>query len=191
MSCIAIVQGHPDSGVAHYGHALAEAYAAGAAAGGHEVRRIDVAALGIPPLHSKAEWDQAPPGEGPIREAQDLLAWADHLLIVYPLWLGEMPALLKGFLEQVSRNGFGSGRGLMQKPWRGKSARLVVTMGMPALAYRWYFGAHGVRALKRSILGFAGVAPVRTSLIGMIEARDGRRRGKWLEKLHRLGRGAC
>ena len=25
---------------------------------------------------------------------------------------------------------------------RGKTARVVVTMGMPAAAYRWYFGAH-------------------------------------------------
>lgn len=35
-----IVQGHPDPAGGHYGHALAQAYASGAEAAGHEVRTI-------------------------------------------------------------------------------------------------------------------------------------------------------
>jgi putative NADPH-quinone reductase len=80
---------------------------------------------------------------------------AQHLVIVFPLWHGTMPALLKAFLEQVMRPGValeyrkhGFSRGLLA----GRSVRLVVTMGMPALIYRWYFRAHGVRGLERSIL---------------------------------------
>ena len=29
-----------------------------------------------------------------------------YLVLFFPLWLGDMPALLKGFLEQVARPGF-------------------------------------------------------------------------------------
>jgi Flavodoxin-like fold len=67
-----------------------------------------------------------------------------------PLWHGTMPALLKAFLEQVLRSRValeylkhGFPLGLLA----GRSARLVATMGMPALIYRWYFRAHGVRGL--------------------------------------------
>ena len=30
---------------------------------------------------------------------------AEHIVFVFPLWLGKMPALLKGFLEQEMRPG--------------------------------------------------------------------------------------
>jgi putative NADPH-quinone reductase len=100
------------------------------------------------------------------------IAWANHLVLIFPLWLGDMPALVKGFLEQVARPGFAVGEPLKNggvKLLRGRSARIVVTMGMPALLYRWYFGAHAIRSLERNILRFAGVAPVRRSLIGLVE----------------------
>jgi putative NADPH-quinone reductase len=78
------------------------------------------------------------------------------------------------------------------KSWRklltGRSARIIVTMGMPALVYRWYFGAHSLKSLERNILGFVGIGPIRETLIGMVEACSAARREKWLEKLRALGR---
>ncbi|HSF48541.1 MAG TPA: NAD(P)H-dependent oxidoreductase, partial [Burkholderiales bacterium] len=78
------------------------------------------------------------------------------------------------------------------KTWRkllaGKSARVVVTMGMPAFVYRWYFGAHSLKSLERNILGFCGIGPIKESLIGMIEAPNSARRQKWLAKMRQLGR---
>jgi hypothetical protein len=50
------------------------------------------------------------------------------------------------------------------------SARILVTMSMPALAYRCYFGAHSLRSLECNVLGFSGVKPIRESLFGMIES---------------------
>ena len=58
---------------------------------------------------------------------------------------------------------------LPKKLLGGRSARLVVTMGMPALVYRWYFRAHSIKALERNILGFVGIAPIDETLIGSIE----------------------
>ncbi|TAJ51570.1 MAG: flavodoxin family protein [Nevskiaceae bacterium] len=189
---ILIVQGHPDAGQSHYGHALAEAYANGASEAGHELRRIEVAKLDFPLLRSAQDWQQGEPVPA-IREAQQALAWAEHLVILYPLWLGSMPALLKGFLEQVARPGFavaapGEAQG-WQKKLKGRSARLVVTMGMPALMYRWYYRAHSLKNLERNILGFVGISPVRASLIGLVEGNAGRRQ-RWLARLRKLGREA-
>lgn len=70
----------------------------------------------------------------------------------------------------------------------GRSARVVVTMGMPVLIYRWYFRAHGVRGLERSILRFSGIKPVRETLLGMVQAADKARRRRWLDRMTRYGR---
>jgi putative NADPH-quinone reductase len=109
----------------------------------------------------------------------------------FPLWLGDMPALLKGFLEQVARPGFAfkaNGDNKMPaKGLKGRSARVVVTMGMPAFLYQWYFGAHSVKSLKRNILGFVGIAPVRTTLIGMVEKLGESGVSQWKGRMQRLG----
>ena len=87
--------------------------------------------------------------------AQADIAWAEHLVLLFPLWLGDMPALVKGFLEQVARPGFAfkaeGSNPFAHKGLAGRSARVVVTMGMPALLYRWYFRAHSVKSLERNI----------------------------------------
>jgi putative NADPH-quinone reductase len=188
---IVLIQGHPDSTAPHLCHALAAAYAAGAQEAGHTVRRIQVAELDFPLLRSRQDWEEKALPAG-LQQAQVDIRWAEHIVLFFPLWLGDMPALLKGFLEQVARPGFAfeheAGRATFtKKGLTGRSARVVVTMGMPALVYRWYFRAHSVKSLERNILGFIGIAPVHTTLIGMVcdfKANDGSR---WLAKLRRLG----
>lgn len=190
---ILVVQGHPDRDRSHYDHALAEAYVRGAKQAGHEVRVLDVAALDFPLIASSDQWQRGavPPA---IVEAQRAIAWAEHLVIVFPLWLGDMPARLKGFFEQVLRPGFAIGdapQGRMPvKLLKGRSARIVVTMGMPAFFYRLYYRAHSVKSLKRNVLEFCGVSPVRVSLVGMVESRAARAREAWLAKLRLLGAAA-
>ena len=175
---IAIVQGHPDPAAGHFCHALADAYASAAEAAGHAVRRIDVARLDFPWLKSKTEFDT---GTLPaaLAEAQSAIAWAGQIVFVYPLWLGGMPALLKAFLEQVARPGFAfekTPRGSWTPALGGKSARVIVTMGMPAPVYRWYFRAHGLKSFARNVLHFTGIRPVRSTLIGSVESLDEARR---------------
>ena len=70
----------------------------------------------------------------------------------------------------------------------GRSAHLVVTMGMPALIYRWNFRAHGVRGVERSILRFAGMRPVRETLLGTVHAADEARRRRWLDRIKDQGK---
>ncbi len=190
---ILLIQGHPDSSVRHLCHALEESYAQGALAAGHEVRRVDVGRLEFPVLRSAVEWELGalPPV---LAEAQAGIQWAEHIVFFYPLWMGDMPAWLKAFLEQVVRPGFAFPREgaspLGQKALRGRSARLVVTMGMPAVMYRWFFFAHGVKLLERNILGFAGMHPVRDTIVGGVGALNARSAQKWLDRLERMGRGA-
>jgi putative NADPH-quinone reductase len=190
---VVIVQGHPDPAGGHFCHALAAAYAQGAAAAGHAVRRVEVARLDFPWLRTKVEFDTAPLPAA-LAEAQAAIAWAGHVVFVYPLWLGGMPAVLKAFLEQIARPGFAfavSPGGSSRPALRGKSARVIVTMGMPAAAYRWYFRAHSLKSFARNVLNFVGIKPVRSTLIGSVEAVAEPRRAAWLRKVAELGRAAA
>jgi len=187
---ILLIQGHPDAGQPHLCHALEEAYFRGASAAGHAIQRINVATLDFPLLHSQHEWEHSPvPAD--LVDAQAAIEWAEHLVFFFPLWLGGMPALLKAFLEQVARPGFAFMREgdnpLGKKGLTGRSARVVVTMGMPAALYRWYFRAHSLKSLERNILGFVGIAPVHETLIGMVGNMLPALAGKWLSKLEKLG----
>ncbi len=191
---ILLIQGHPDASEPHLCHALATSYAQGAEGADHAVRHINVAELDFALLRSQQAWQKGriPPS---LKQAQDDIAWAEHIVLFFPLWLGDMPALLKGFLEQVARPGFAFTYEEGGSPWgkkglTGRSARVVVTMGMPALVYRWYFRAHSVKSLERNILGFVGIAPVHETLIGMTGDMKAADAAKWLAKLERLGQRA-
>lgn len=188
-----LIQGHPDAGRRHLCHALLDAYATGAAQAGHEIRRLDVATLDFPVLRSQQEWEK---GALPSALAgpQADIKWSEHMVFFFPLWLGDMPALLKAFLEQVARPDFAFS-GAKDNPFAhkglsGRSARVVVTMGMPAMVYRWYFRAHSVKSLERNILGFVGIAPVHESLIGMVGDMKEKDAAKWLARMEKLGRHA-
>ncbi len=187
MSRITVIDGHPDPERGHFGHALADAYAEGAETR-HEVMRVEVGALDFPLLRRPGAWleDKPPPA---IVAAQQAIHWADHLVFVYPLWLGDVPALFKGFLEQVARPGFAIGRigkGFPEKLLLGRSARVIVTMGMPAAFYNYYYRAHSLKSLERNILAFSGVAPIRHSIVGSVDKSDAHRR-KWLQRIRELG----
>jgi putative NADPH-quinone reductase len=192
MVRICIIQGHPTRGGGHFCHATADAYAQGAAAAGHAVRTLAVAEMEFPVLGSKEEWDKSPPPAA-IVSAQQAISWAEHLVIIHPLWIGAMPALLKGFFEQALRPGFAMAliqNGGWSKLLAGRSARVVVTMGMPAVVYRWYFGAHGLKSLTQH-LALVGIKPRRSILVGMIEAMSDSKRRAWLHRLNALGRAAA
>ncbi|SDK16388.1 NAD(P)H-dependent oxidoreductase [Billgrantia gudaonensis] len=187
---ILILQGHPDNGTTHLCHALANRYRNGAEESGHDVRQIDLATLEFPLLRSPQEWKESPLPTS-LAAAQQDIGWCRHLVLFFPLWLGDMPAMVKAFLEQALRPGFAfeyvEGNPLGRKGLTGRSARVVVTMGMPAPIYRHLYRAHSVKSLERNILGFVGMSPVRETLIGSVETMSDATRDKWFRKLHVLG----
>lgn len=186
---IAVIDGHPDPAPERLCHGLAAAYLEGAADGGHETRLLRVADLDLPLLRSHAEFHEGAPPPAALA-AQEAIDWAGHLVLIYPLWLGTMPAALKALLEQTLRPDFAMDYGGRYPTGRlnGRSARIVVTMGMPTLAYRWWFGAHSLKNLERNILKFVGFGPVRETLFGVVDKASTEKRAGWLAEMGRLGR---
>jgi len=189
---ILVILGHPDSKPERLCRALADAYAEGARSAGHQVRLIDVATLDFPILRTMDDFAERPLPVT-LEDAARAIRDAEHIVFVFPLWLGTMPALLKAFLEQVMRPGVafaypeaGKG-GFARTLLKGRSARVVVTMGMPAFFYRlWYLG-HGVAGMRRNILNFVGISPVRETFFGSVEGAGDAGRRKWIAEMRALG----
>jgi len=193
---VAIIQGHPDPEHRHFCHALADAYAIGAREAGHDVVFIDVARLDFPLARSRDDLEHRPPPEA-IRQAQIALARADHIVLVFPIWNGAMPAVLKGFLEQTFRSSFifpdvrpderlgFSSYYSQRKALTGKSGRVVATMQMPAFVYRWFFRPHP----EKHTLRVGGVSPIRQSFVGLVDGDDDRRK-RWLRRMQAYGQRA-
>ena len=180
---VLLVIGHPDT--RSFGGALADAYAEGARGRGCEVDVMHLASM---------DFDAAPVGKpGPLESdlvaARERILRADHVVLVYPTWLGAMPARMKGFFERVFGDGFAvrfePGSRLPQRLLKGRSTDVLVTMDTPPLVYRLLLGAPGHKLVRRAILGPAGIEPVRVFSFGPLRDSTERRRAGWLRDAKR------
>ena len=188
MSKIAIVVGNPLTG--SYCEALGKAYQRDAESGGHEAELFALAHMKFDAILREG-YRREQPLEPDLVAARQALQASDHLVFVFPLWCGDMPAIMKGFIERVLQPDLlaiqaNHGKATW-KIFKGKSARVIMTMGMPGWFYRWYYGAHALKLLKRNVLHFTGVSPVRSSVYGMIEAVGDEKRKEWLREVEALG----
>jgi putative NADPH-quinone reductase len=190
MKRIFLLNGHPDPAPERFCAALVDAYADGVRRSGHEVRRLDLGAMNVPMIKSAADSDKGPVADDALR-VQDALTWSDHVVMVFPLWLDDQPALLRALFEQVFRYSFVHvDCDKNRKALAGKTAHTIVTMGMSAFTYRWKNGAHGVRALEKGLYAYAGIKPVRRTLIGSIHTLSESRRKAWLKTMQNAGAAA-
>lgn len=192
MAQIALIVGNPKQN--SFSDALAAAYRRGAEAAGHEVRLFQLAKMRFDPILHEG-FDPPQPLEPDLEQARDAIGAADHLVFIWPLWLGWPPALLKGFLERVLTAPVFAVERLERPPFyrpklTGKTARSIMTMQMPGLMYRWFAGARAARTFEKNVLGFVGIRPVRRTIFGMIDHVGASRREKWLEQMETLGRAA-
>ncbi|MBI3545535.1 MAG: NAD(P)H-dependent oxidoreductase [Gammaproteobacteria bacterium] len=184
---ILVILGQPQR--QSYGGALAQAYIDGAKQAGAEVKELYLGDLKFNPCAAGGP----PTGElePELLHAQAAIKWAEHLVFVYPIWWGTIPALLKGFIERVFLPGFAvnfrKNSPLWDKLLSGRSARLIVTLNTPSWVYRWYFGRPGHNTMKKTILQFCGITPVRITEIGPIKDSTEEKRKKWLQQVHLLG----
>ena len=184
---ILVILGHPTAESLCAG--MARAYAEGARRAGAQVRFLDVGQLGFNPLFQG--YGAAQPLEPDLLAAQADITWAHHLVWVYPIWWGALPALLKGFIDRTFLPGFAF-KYRPDSPWwdkllAGRSARLLVTLDTPGWYFRWIYRMPGHQQMRRTILGFCGIRPIRIGSFGPIRGSSAAQREKWLRQAARLG----
>jgi len=189
MKNILIIQAHPAAN--SLCHALADAFEAGARAASSEVRRTNLCDLHFDPiLHQGYKGNQ--PLEPDLQKLQQDIAWAEHLVFVYPNWWGSMPALLKGFFDRTLLPGFAfkyrPNSSLWDKLLSGRSAQLLVTMDTPGWYYRWVWHRPGHQQMRHTILGFCGIKTTRISEFAPVHGATVQQREQWLAQARDLGR---
>ena len=180
---ILVILGHPASN--SFCGALAERYAESAVRAGHEVRQLFLGAMDFDPVLREG-YQQVQPLEADLRQAQTDILWAEHLTLVYPIWWGGIPALLKGFFDRVFLPGFAfkyrEGKAFPDKLLHGRSAHLLVTMDTPPWYYRWVYRMPGLHQIRKTTLAFCGIEPQRTLTFGPILGSSADQREIWLRQ---------
>jgi len=171
--------------------ALAEGYEEGVRKAGGVIRKMYLSELRFDPVlrHGYAKTQEL---EDDLKLAQENIKWADHLVFIYPIWWGGLPAILKGFIDRVFLPGFAfESRNSIMSPDRllkSKSAHLITTMDVPVWYYRLIWKRPGDNMLKKAILGFCGISPVRISSFGLLKKSSEEQRKKWIEEIREKGR---
>lgn len=186
---ILIILGHPQK--ESFNGALAKSYKDGAVESGAEVREICIGDLVFDPNFSvdkKNHLDLEPD----LKKAQQDIAWADHMVIIHPLWWGGVPALLKGFIDRVFLPGFAykyrENSVWWDKLLKGKTGHIIFTMDQPYFYYWLINGRPGIHSLKKMTLEFCGVKPVKVTPIGPVRKSLESYRQKKLRKVQNYGR---
>lgn len=173
--------------------AIADAYTKGAQASGHKVQLISLASLKFDPILHNG-YNTIQPLEPDLIDAQEAMLWAEHLVFVYPIWWGSIPAILKGFFDRILLPGFAfkfrpgalMADGLLAK----RTAHLIATMDTPPWYYRLVYRMPGHNQMKRTILEFCGVKPVAITSFGPVKNSSKATREKWLSRSYTLGQKA-
>jgi NAD(P)H dehydrogenase (quinone) len=189
MKKILVINGHPDT--ESYGMALSNAYKKGAAASGAEVREITVAELDFNPNLGNG-YRRRTELEPDLLEAQKKISWAEHIVLIYPVWWGGVPALLKGFFDRVFLPGFAF-RYRENSVWwdkllTGRTGHIISTLDQPAWYYWLINGRPTYHSVKKMTFEFCGIKPVQTTTFGPIRNSTDIFRLDWLIKIENLGR---
>lgn len=189
MKKIAIINGHPNKDSFNFG--VAEAYQSGAVESGAEVRKIVIRDLHFNP-NLQFGYQKRMELEPDLMKAWEIIQWADHLVWIHPVWWGGFPALMKGFIDRLFLPGmayqYRENSVWWDKLLKGKTAHIITTLDQPGWYYRLFFGRPSVNQLKKSILEFCGVKPVKITYIGVIRNSKDEQRAQWLKKVKELGK---
>ncbi|MFF2495405.1 NAD(P)H-dependent oxidoreductase [Agromyces sp. NPDC058064] len=200
MARTLVIIGHPHRG--SFTHALAERYVAGARSAGvrsagaaPEVRVIDLAEREFALVPGGRDMLRAPGGETghlepAVRGFVDDVAWAEHLVFLFPQWWGTYPAVLKAFLDRVMLSGtaFAYGRGhVSTRLLGGRTARIVMTMDSPLAWNRFVYRNAAETSLAQATLAYCGIRTIGISRFTPVRFSTEERRVGWLAAAQRLG----
>lgn len=188
---ILLLLGHPSEN--SFCNGLLDAYRQGAESTGASCKTLFISRLNFNvSLSDGYKTGEAMQLEEDLITAQQLIGWADHVVLAYPNWWGFMPAITKGFIDRVLLPGFAfknhSGKNFPEKLLKGKSMRIMVTMDTPKWWFYLVYRASQYQILKDIVFGYVGFDPIRFSTFGFIRKSTDKLRAKWLQQVEQLGK---
>ncbi|MDB5237346.1 MAG: NADPH:quinone reductase [Parcubacteria group bacterium] len=185
---IFILMGNPDA-EGTLSSQIADTYETTAKAAGHEVRRTNLGDLQFDPILHKG-YKVIQPLEPDLLKVQEDMKWAEHFVLIYPVWWSAMPALLKGFIDRAWIPGFAfhfhkDGMG-WDKLLAGRTARLIILSKSWPVMIMALFGDY-TNEIARAILGFSGYK-VHLTEVGMSEKLTEPQKANWMKKIATLAK---
>ena len=181
---IYLLLGHPDKDSLNGN--IAEAYYRTAVEKGHEVRIQRLGEMAFDPILWKG-YRRIQELEPDLKQAQQNITWCDRWVIVFPMWWGNLPALLKGFLDRTLHPGYAfkyHDKGpFWDKLLKGRSAELISTSDGPWWWNWWQYRNCDFTALKTATLEFCGVYPVKTTRISGVRNLNNQQLQKKIQKI--------
>lgn len=186
---VLIVYAHPNP--ESFNHAVLEQIQMGLARGQHEVQTVDLYGEAFEPVlivnSHKRRRDLL--HDTYTERYRNLIADAEHLIFVYPIWWHSMPSIMRGFIERVFVSGLAysfKGRpmnstlpdGLL----RGKSAWFVYTLDAPRVV-SWL--DPGWLSIKYSIFWYCGLRKVKRFYLPRVKRTSLEVRRNWLDHIYR------
>ncbi|MDO6525283.1 MULTISPECIES: NAD(P)H-dependent oxidoreductase [unclassified Motilimonas] len=161
--------------------AMGEAYKA-SIIGKHEVVSVNIGELDFQADLTEG-YDKVQPLEPDLEQLQLHISWADHIVIISPVWWGSMPAKFKGAIDRTFLSGFAfsyeEGKSIPKKLLKGKTSELIFTLDTPVFWYKLVQGNVIYKHLKRTILDFVGIKTVATQYFGPVISSKPEARNAW------------
>jgi NAD(P)H dehydrogenase (quinone) len=181
-------------------HPLKESFAASVSgmvvsaleAKGHQVDLLDLYAENFDPRLSEAERASYMTGTydlSAVAPYAERLTAAEALILVFPQWWFNLPAILKGFVDRVFAPGVAfdyAADGIKLEPKLEKLKYLWVfsTTGSPWWVVKFYMGDPVRRILKRGVAAFCGKrVDFRMTCLHNMDDTTQAKREKFLEKV--------
>lgn len=180
---VLVVIGHQHQG--SYCHALAEAAVEEARAAGHEVVFHDLYAENFDPILTQDEIAGDAELDPVVSRHCDELLAADVIVIVHPNWWGQPPAMLKGWVDRVFRQGtiYQFSKDGVDSKIAGKTALVFTTSNTPRDIELDVYGDPLQNLWETCIFGLCGITNfTRKNFESIIMSSQEEREG-WLAEL--------
>lgn len=184
---ILIVIAHPNK--QSFNHALLERTTSVLQSLGHQVRVQDLYSESFDSVLTGNELGALQQGvvAPDVEREQSDLSWADGLVLLYPLWWMDRPAILKGWFDRVFTHGFAFRYGPegVQGMLEIEQALIVVTVGSSEddIAELGLPGERLLSAVNKGSLGFAGVSNVHERVFFRVPSVSHEERQNMLNQL--------
>ncbi|MGF1763681.1 NAD(P)H-dependent oxidoreductase [Aliivibrio kagoshimensis] len=188
MKKILVINGNPKK--QSLCKSLAETYAHGATASGHDVDVFHLADCEFSTV-LKSGYENKQPLEESLQIIKEKIEESNHVVVVSPVWWGSVPALLKGMVDRIFLPGFAfkyeKSDVLPKRLLKGRSARIILTMDTPIWYYKLFYGSPATKMMKKTVFEFCGFSQVKVTEFGSVLKSNENQRIKWLEKVKQQG----
>lgn len=191
-----IVFNHPYGG--SFCGAILAAVERGLKTGGHKCRVINLDQDDFDPVMrskdllafvgaGRAGEDALDAIDDQVREYKEHLEWAEHLVMIFPIWWMTTPAMTKGFIDKVifPAIAYDMKDGRLVSRLSLRKVTVITTMNTPADIYREVFGNPLEGSLIKGTFRQIGIENIEWTSLSEVKQVSRGQREAWLEEIER------